>query len=151
MARERTFVLLKPDAVQRGLVGTILERFERRGLKIIGLKLTSVPRARAEEYYVEHRGKPFFEGLMQYIGSGPVIAVALEGDNAVATVRAMIGATDPATAAAGTIRADFGLSIGKNLIHASDSRKSADREIAIFFKAGELKDYERADEKWLFD
>ncbi len=151
MARERTFVLLKPDAVQRALVGAILHRFERRGLKVLGLKLITMTKATAEQYYAEHRGKPFFDGLIRYVTSGPTIAVVLEGKDAVAIVRSMMGATNPATAAPGTIRADFGVDIGRNLIHGSDSVKSGEREIATFFRPDELHAYARIDEAWLYE
>lgn len=151
MARERTFVLLKPDAVQRALIGAIVHRFERRGLKVVALKLTAASRTTAEEYYVEHRGKPFFDGLVQYVTSGPVAAMVLEGKDAVAVVRSMMGATNPAAAAPGTIRADFGIDIGRNLIHGSDSVTSAAREIRIFFRPEELQAYSRIDEAWLYD
>ena len=146
---ERTFALLKPDAVQRGLAGQILSRFERRGLKIVGLKLMRVPRQLAESYYAEHKGKPFYEPLMAYITSGPVIAMVLEGDGAVAIVRKMMGKTNSAEAEPGTIRGDFALTIGRNVIHGSDSLESAKREIGFFFKTDELQDYRRIDETWL--
>jgi nucleoside-diphosphate kinase len=146
---ERTFVLLKPDAVQRGLIGTILERFEERGFKLIGLRLMSVSRDLAEAYYAEHRGKAFFEPLMSYIASGPVVAAVLEGDGAVAIVRRMMGKTNPSEAEPGTIRGDFALTIGRNIIHGSDSLESAKREIGLFFKAEELYEYKRIDEAWL--
>ncbi len=146
---ERTFALLKPDAIQRGLAGQILARFEGRGLKIIGLKLMRVSRSLAESYYAEHKGKPFYEPLMAYITSGPVVAMVLEGDGAVAIVRKMMGKTNSAEAEPGTIRGDFGLTIGRNVIHGSDSPESAKREIGFFFKAEELQDYKRIDEAWL--
>jgi nucleoside-diphosphate kinase len=135
--------------VQRGLVGHILARFEDRGLKIVGLKLLQVSRSLAETYYAEHRGKAFFEPLMAYIGSGPVVAAVLEGDGAVAIVRTMMGATDAAKAEPGTIRGDFALTIGRNVIHGSDSEASAKREIHLFFKDDELHAYARIDEAWL--
>jgi nucleoside-diphosphate kinase len=146
---DRTFVLLKPDAVQRGLVGEIVRRFEQRGLKIVGMKMLRVPRSLAETYYAEHRGKTFFDPLLAYIGSGPVVAMVLEGDSAVALVRVMMGKTDAAQAAPGTIRGDFGLTIERNVIHGSDSPESADREIKLFFDSKELFAYERVDETWL--
>ncbi len=151
MAGERTFVLLKPDAVQRALIGAIVHRFERRGLKVVALKLTAASKTTAEEYYAEHRGKPFFDGLIHYVTSGPVAAMVLEGKDAVAVVRSMLGATNPAAAAPGTIRADFGINIGRNLIHGSDSVTSAAREIRIFFRPEELHTYARIDEAWLYD
>ncbi len=146
---ERTFALLKPDAVQRGLAGEILSRFEHRGLKIVGLKLMRVSRSLAESYYAEHKGKPFYEPLMAYITSGPVVAMVLEGDGAVAIVRKMMGKTNSAEAEPGTIRGDFALTIGRNVIHGSDSPESAKREIAFFFKPEELQDYKRIDEAWV--
>ena len=146
---ERTFALLKPDAVQRGLSGRILERFERRGLKVLGLKMMRVSRPLAESYYAEHKGKPFYEPLMAYITSGPVIAMVLEGDGAVAIVRKMMGKTDSAEAEPGTIRGDFALTIGRNVIHGSDSPESAKREIHFFFKPEEIQAYTRIDEAWL--
>lgn len=146
---ERTFVLLKPDAVQRGFAGEILSRFERRGLKILGLKLMHVTRSLAETYYAEHKGKPFFEPLISYVTSGPVVAMVLEGDNAVAIVRRMMGKTNAAEAEPGTIRGDFALTIGRNVIHGSDSPDSAKREISLFFKPEELHGYQRIDEAWL--
>jgi len=135
--------------VQRGLVGPIVERFERRGLKLIGMKLLRVSRSQAETYYAEHKGKAFFEPLMAYITSGPVVAMALEGDGVVALVREMLGKTNAAEAEPGTIRGDFALTIGRNVIHGSDSPESAKREIGLFFKPEELHAYARIDEAWL--
>ena len=146
---ERTFVLLKPDAVQRGLIGEILSRFERRGLKVTALKLIRVSRSLAETYYAEHKGKPFFEPLMAYIGAGPVVAMVLEGDGAVAAIRKMMGKTNSAEAEPGTIRGDLALTIGRNVIHGSDSGESAKREISLFFKPDEIHAYTRIDEPWL--
>ncbi len=146
---ERTFALLKPDALQRGLAGEILARFEHRGLKIVGLKIMRVSRSLAESYYAEHKGKPFYEPLMSYITSGPVVAMVLEGDGAQAIVRKMMGKTNSAEAEPGTIRGDFALTIGRNVIHGSDSLESAKREIAFFFKPEELQEYKRIDEAWL--
>ena len=149
MGRERTFVLLKPDAVHRGLVGAIVQRFERRGLKLVALKSMNVSRQLAETYYAEHKRKPFFEGLVKYVTSSPVVAMVLEGDAAVAIVRKMMGTTNAAEAEPGTIRGDFGLTIGRNLIHGSDSPASAKREISLFFRPEELLEYVRIDEPWL--
>ncbi len=146
---ERTFALLKPDAIQRGLAGQILGRFERRGLKVVGLKMMRVTRQLAESYYAEHKGKPFYEPLMGYITSGPVVAMVLEGDGAVAVVRKMMGKTNSAEAETGTIRGDFALTIGRNVIHGSDSLESAKREIGFFFKPEELQEYKRIDEGWI--
>jgi nucleoside-diphosphate kinase len=148
---ERTLVLVKPDAMQRGLAGEIILRLERRGLRIAGLKLLQVDRALAERHYGEHVGKPFYEGLVGYITSSPIIAAVFEGTNAVESVRNTVGKTNPRDAAPGTIRGDFGLEIGRNLIHASDSIESAEREAGIFFDAAELQTYERAIDKWVFE
>ena len=146
---ERTFVLLKPDAVQRGLVGEVVHRFEKRGLKIVALRMLRVTRSLAETYYAEHKGKSFFEPLMAYIAAGPVVAMVLEGDGAVAAVRRMMGKTNSAEAEPGTIRGDFALTIGRNMIHGSDSLESAKREIALFFRPDEIQAYTRVDEAWL--
>ena len=146
---ERTFVLLKPDAVQRALVGEIIARFERRGLRLVAMKMLRVTRSLAETYYAEHKGKPFFEPLMAYITAGPVVAMVLEGDGAVAAVRKMMGKTNSAEAEPGTIRGDFALTIGRNIIHGSDSTESAKREIPLFFKGDEIHAYTRIDEPWL--
>ena len=151
MARERTFVLLKPDAVQRGLVGAVVRRFERRGLKLVGLKLTRVTKELAETYYVEHKGKGFFAPLVAYVTSAPVVAMAWEGEGAVAAVRKMMGKTNSAEADPGTIRGDFALTIGRNVIHGSDGSASAAREIGLFFTPQELHDYARIDEAWLYE
>lgn len=151
MERERTLFLVKPDAMQRGLAGEIIKRLESRGLKIAGLKLMQVPRAMAEKHYAEHRGKPFFEGLVSFITSTPVIAAVFEGTNAIEVVRATNGLTNPAKAAPGTIRADFGLETGRNLVHASDSAQSAAREIKIFFKPAELVEWSRDSDRWIFE
>lgn len=146
---ERTFVLLKPDAVQRALVGEIVGRLERRGLKLVGMKMLRVPRSLGETYYAEHKGKAFFESLMAYITAGPVVAMVVEGDGAVGTVRKMMGKTNSMEAEPGTIRGDLALTIGRNIIHGSDSSESARREIDLFFKPDELHAYVRTDETWL--
>jgi len=146
---ERTFVLLKPDAVQRGLVGQIVGRFERRGLKLVGMKMLRVTRSLGETYYAEHKGKPFFDSLIVYITAGPVVAMVLEGDGAVSAVRKMMGKTNSAEAEPGTIRGDLALTIGRNVIHGSDSTESAKREIPLFFRADEIHAYTRVDESWL--
>ena len=148
---ERTLVLIKPDAMQRGLAGEILARLERRGLRIAGLKLLQVDRDLASRHYGEHVGKPFYEGLVSYITSCPIVAMVLEGSGAVEAVRASVGKTNPREAAPGTIRGDYGLEIGRNLIHASDSVESAARECALFFGAAELQSYERAIDAWVFE
>ena len=148
---ERTLVLIKPDAMQRGLASEILGRLERRGLRIAGLKLLQVDRALAERHYGEHNGKPFFEGLVGYITSCPIIAACFEGTDAVESVRATMGKTNPREAAPGTIRGDYGLEIGRNLVHGSDSAESAQRELDLFFEAGELLDVKRDIDPWVFE
>jgi len=148
---ERTFVLLKPDAVQRGLIGEIVSRFEHRGLKLAALKLVRVTRSLAETYYSEHKGKAFFEPLMSYVAAGPVVAMVIEGDGAVTAVRKMMGKTNSAEAEPGTIRGDLALTIGRNVIHGSDSVESAKREISLFFKPDEIQAYARIDETWLHE
>ncbi len=145
---ERTLVLLKPDAVQRGLAGRIIARLEDRGLKLVGLKLMQMDMATAQRHYAEHVDKPFFQGLSEFIMSRPIIAMAIEGKNVVETVRSTIGATNPQAAAPGTIRGDMAIDIGRNLIHGSDSTESAERELAIFFDEGEILDYERETDRW---
>ena len=148
---ERTLVLIKPDAMQRGLASQILARLEQRGLRIVGLKLMQVDRALAERHYGEHAGKPFFEGLVSYITACPIIAAVFEGTGAVESVRATMGKTNPREAAPGTIRGDFGLEIGRNLVHGSDSPASAQREISLFFQASELLEVERSVDEWVFE
>lgn len=148
---ERTFAMVKPDGVQRGLAGGILARFEQRGLKLVGLKMLLIPREMAEGHYGEHRGKPFFGPLVDFISSGPVVAMVLEGKQAVTTVREMMGATDPLKAAPGTIRGSFGLDVGRNVVHGSDSPASAEREIELFFRPEELIDYSRSIDTWLYE
>jgi nucleoside-diphosphate kinase len=148
---ERTLILIKPDAMQRGLAGEILARLERRGLRIVGLKLMQVDRALAERHYGEHAGKPFYEGLVGYITACPIIAAVLEGTDAVEAVRNTMGKTNPREAAPGTIRGDLGLEIGRNLIHGSDSLGSAEREVSLFFQAGELQAYTRDSDRWVFE
>ncbi len=138
MAVERTLILAKADAVVRGLVGDILARFERRGYTILGLKLMHVTREQAQRHYAEHDGKPFFAGLVDYITASPVVAMVIEGEDAIEGCRTTIGATNPIKAAPGTIRGDYGQTIGRNLVHGSDSAASAEREVAIFFRADEL-------------
>lgn len=148
---EKTFAMVKPDGVQRGLVGRILVRFEDRGLKVTALKLMKIPRELSERHYEEHKGKSFYEPLLSYITSGPVVCMVLEGENAVAAVRAMMGKTNPQDAAPGTIRADFGQVTGRNIVHGSDSPESAKREIKLFFNDYEMQKYEKIDEAWLFE
>ncbi len=135
--------------MQRALVGEIVGRFERRGLKVVALKMVRVTRPLAETYYAEHKGKGFFQPLISYITAGPSVAMVLEGDGAVAAVRRMMGKTNSAEAEPGTIRGDLALTIGRNVIHGSDSPESANREISLFFKADELSEYTRIDDAWL--
>jgi nucleoside-diphosphate kinase len=151
MATERTLVIVKPDAVQRGLIGPILGRLEARGLKIVGLKLVQVSQDLAAKHYAEHEGKAFYPGLLKYITSAPVIVACVEGTSAVQMVRNSVGATNPLNAAPGTIRGDYALDIGRNLIHASDAPSTADRELALWFTAAELVSYERDTDRWIFE
>ena len=145
---DRTLVLVKPDGVQRLLTGRIVSRFEERGLKIVGLKLVQVDRGLAERHYAIHREKPFFGGLVDFITSSPLVAMVLEGPNAIAVVRSMVGATRPHEAAPGTIRGDFALETAQNLVHASDGPDTAVSEIALWFGADELVSYERDIDRW---
>ncbi|WP_245612680.1 nucleoside-diphosphate kinase [Kosmotoga pacifica] len=138
---ERTFVYLKPNTIQRQLVGEVIRRFERRGLKIVGMKMLWMSKEQAVELYKEHIGKDFYEPLIKFVTSGPVVAMVLEGPHAIELVRHTIGNTDPLKASGGTIRGDYAISVRKNIVHASDSLESATREISLFFKAEELFDY----------
>lgn len=146
---ERTLVLLKPDALQRGLVGRIIARLEDRGLKLVGMKLMRMDMDLARAHYAAHVEKPFFAGLAAFMTSRPIIAMAVEGKNAVQLVRQATGATDPQKADSGTIRGDFGMDIGRNLVHGADSPEAAERELAIFFREGELFAYERETDRWI--
>ncbi len=146
---ERTLVLVKPDGVQRGLVGRITARYEERGLKIVGLKLVQVDRDLADRHYAVHRGKPFFAGLVEFITSGPLVAMVLEGPGAIGLVRAMNGATRPAEAAPGSIRGDLAIETGQNLVHASDSAETAATEIGLWFGQDELLSYSREIDRWV--
>jgi nucleoside-diphosphate kinase len=148
---ERTLIIVKPDAVQRGLSGEIIRRFENRGLRIVGMKFIHMSRELAGKHYAIHQGKPFYNGLIQYITSAPVIVMVLEGTQAVAVARNTIGATKPVDAAAGTIRGDLGLEVGRNLVHGSDSVDNAAKEISLFFSAGELIDWTRDTDRWIFE
>jgi len=147
---ERTFVMIKPDGVQRGLIGEIISRLERRGLKLVAMKMVKVDEGLARRHYAVHEGKPFFEGLVRYITSAPVVAMVVEGTNAVAAVRQTVGATKPFEAAPGTIRADFALEIGRNLVHASDAPETAAAEIGLWF-GDELIDWQRSVDSWIFE
>jgi nucleoside-diphosphate kinase len=146
---ERTLVLIKPDGVQRALVGRIIERYEQRGLRIVGLKMVNVERELAERHYGVHRDKPFFAGLVEFITSSPLVALVVEGPNAIAVCRAINGATRPHEAAPGSIRGDLALETGQNLVHASDSAETAGQEVELWFSADELFDYSREIDRWV--
>ena len=149
MSTQRTLVLVKPDGVQRGLVGEIVGRFERRGLHLVGMKLMRVSEELAGRHYAEHRQRPFFAGLVAFITSSPVVAMAWEGPDAVGIVRSMMGATNPAQSAPGTIRGDFAVEIGMNVVHGSDSPERGEQEIELFFGSDELLDWPAALQPWL--
>jgi nucleoside-diphosphate kinase len=146
---ERTLILLKPDCVHRRLVGALMERFERKGLRLVGLKLVQASRALAEQHYAVHKSRPFFESLLKFLTSGPTVAVVLEGPSAVAVMRTMIGLTDGVKSPPGTIRGDYGISVQNNLIHGSDSVENATQEIALWFKPEELVAYTPVDSVWV--
>lgn len=148
---ERTLVLVKPDGVQRGLIGEVTSRLERRGLRLVAAKFMNVSRHLAETHYAIHKGKPFYDGLISYITSAPVMAMVWEGPNAVAAVRQTMGATRPTEAAPGTLRHDFALEVGRNLTHASDEPANAEKEVALWFKKEELVDWKREVDKWIFE
>jgi len=149
---ERTLVLLKPDAVQRGLVGEIVARFERKGLKLVGMKLRRFDEALLRRHYAAHAGKPFFDGLLRFMSSGPVVAIALEGAQAIAVTRSLMGKTNSAEATPGTIRGDYGMSVSFNLVHGSDGPESAKKELALFFSGeGEIVSWTPTAEAWVYD
>ncbi len=148
---ERTLILVKPDAMQRGLAFEVLRRLEQRGLRVVALRLMQVDEATAKRHYGEHEGKPFFQGLVDYITSSPIIAAVFEGTDAVAAARQTMGSTKPTEAAPGTIRGDFGLEIGRNLVHGSDSPESAEREIGIFFEGQPASEWSRETDRWIFE
>jgi nucleoside-diphosphate kinase len=150
---ERTFVMVKPDGVNRGLVGEVISRLEDRGLKLVGAKFVQMDEELAREHYGEHEGKPFFDGLVEFISSDPVMTMVWEGQDATRQVRRMMGATDPAESAPGTIRGDLGLDLGRNVIHGSDHEDPGanEREIDLFFDETELVDWDRAEENWLYE
>ncbi len=148
---ERTLVIVKPDGVQRGLVGEIIGRLERRGLRLAAMKFMAVQLELASQHYAVHEGKPFYEGLIQYITSGPVVVMAWEGHKVIEAVRQTVGATNPTAAAPGTIRADLAMDIGRNLIHASDKPETAAFELGLWFTAAELVDWARDGERWTFE
>ena len=148
---ERTLIILKPDAVQRGLTGEILTRFEARGLKIVAMRMQQVERELAEEHYAVHRERPFYESLVSYIISSPVVVLALEGRHAVEVARQTIGATNPREAAPGTIRGDLAIEIGRNLVHGSDAPETAEKELALWFDEAEYATHERINEGWVYE
>lgn len=148
---ERTFLMIKPDAVQRNLVGEIISRIERKGLKLVGAKLMTVPQSLAEEHYAEHVEKPFYGKLISFITSAPVFVMVVEGEDAVDVSRHIIGKTNPSDATPGSIRGDLGLTVGRNVIHGSDSVESAKREINLWFKEEELSNYESPRDTWLYE
>jgi len=146
---ERTFLMVKPDGVQRGLIGEIVKRFEQKGFQLVACKLMTVSREMAEKHYAEHKGRPFYEELVQFITSGPVLAMVWQGDQVIALARKMIGKTNTLEAEPGTIRGDFAVHTGRNIIHGSDSPENAEREIAIFFEPHEIVSYEKAVQTWI--
>lgn len=146
---ERTFVAIKPDGVQRGLIGPVITRLERRGLKLAAIRIMQVDEELARRHYAEHIERPFFTGLVSFITAGPIVAMIWEADNAVALARQTMGPTNPAEAPPGTIRGDFGIDIGRNIVHGSDSTASAAREIALFFGGGAGLDYARSTDQWI--
>jgi nucleoside-diphosphate kinase len=148
---ERTLVLVKPDGVQRGLIGEVITRLERRGLRLVAARFTAVNQELAEIHYAIHKGKPFYEGLIRYITSAPVMAMVWEGPNAVAAVRQTMGATRPVDAAPGSIRSDFALEVGRNLTHASDTPENGEKEVALWFRPEELVSWERSTDRWIFE
>lgn len=146
---EKTLILVKPDGVQRGLMGEIIARFEKRGLKLIGMKFIQMSQELAETHYGVHKERPFYNDLVSYITSGPVVAMVWQGKNAIAAARATIGATNPVEATAGSIRGDFGMEIGRNLVHGSDSPENGEKEAGYFFSADELVDWNRDADSWI--
>ncbi|MDQ0155221.1 nucleoside-diphosphate kinase [Robertmurraya andreesenii] len=147
---EKTFLMVKPDGVQRNLIGEIVSRFEKKGFQLVGAKLMSIPQELAEKHYGEHKERPFFGELVEFITSGPVFAMVWEGENVIATARTMMGATNPKDSLPGTIRGDFAATVGKNIIHGSDSPESAEREIGLFFKEEELVSYSKLIAEWIY-
>ncbi|MFC3038927.1 nucleoside-diphosphate kinase [Virgibacillus xinjiangensis] len=147
---EKTFLMIKPDGVQRNLIGPIIARFEAKGFKLAGAKLMTISDELAEKHYGEHKDKPFFGELVDFITSGPVLAMVWEGEDVILTARSMMGKTNPKEAASGTVRGDYGLTVGKNIIHGSDSAESAEREIALFFDNEEIISYSKHDSNWIY-
>ena len=148
---QRTFLAIKPDGVQRGLIGKIILKLEEKGFKLVGMKLMNVTNELAQKHYGEHKDKPFFKGLVSFIISGPIVAMVWEGKNIISSLRKIMGKTNPADADLGTIRGDFAIDIGKNVVHGSDSEESAKREIALFFKEEELIKWEQDIQKWIYE
>jgi len=148
---KHTFFMFKCDGIHREVVGEIISRFERRGIKICAMKMMKIQKELAERHYTEHKGKSFYEGLIDYVISGPVICMVLEGDNVISVVRSMMGTTNPQDAASGTIRGDLAMQTGRNIVHGSDSSESAKREIELFFNDYEIQKYQRHDETWLYE
>ena len=148
---ETTFLMIKPDGVQRGLIGEVVSRIEERGLRIVAQKMIKIDEQTASEHYAEHEGKDFYEPLLNYITSGPVVCMAIKGESSISIVRSMVGETDPKEANPGTIRGDYGIEIGRNIVHAADSFKSAERELDIFFDKSEYLDYSRVEEDWIYE
>lgn len=147
---EKSFLMVKPDGVQRNLVGEIVSRFEKKGFKLVGAKLMQISKDLAEEHYGEHKERPFFGELVEFITSGPVFAMVWEGEDVIKTARHMMGATNPSEADSGTIRGDYGVTVGKNVIHGSDSKESAEREINLFFNEREILSYNKQDSEWIY-
>lgn len=147
---QKSFIMVKPDGVQRGIVGEVVRRFEDKGFKLVGAKLMNVPTELAETHYGEHKERPFFGELVDFITSAPVFAMVWEGENVISTSRLMIGETNPAEAIPGSIRGDFAVTVGKNIIHGSDSPESAEREINLFFDESELTSYDKQDNAWIY-
>jgi nucleoside-diphosphate kinase len=148
---ERTFIMIKPDGVQRGLIGEVISRFERKGFTLVGMKFLAVSRELAEKHYAVHKERPFFAGLVEFIISSPVVAMVWEGENVIAAARTLIGATKPTDAQPGTIRGDFGIEVGRNLIHGSDAPETAQQEIALWFEDSELAAWDPTIKAWLYE
>jgi nucleoside-diphosphate kinase len=148
---ERSFVLVKPDGVQRGLIGDVINRLEKRGLRLVGAKFMMVSRELAETHYAIHKGKPFYDGLIRYITSGPVMAMVWEGPNAIAAIRQTMGSTRPLEAAPGSIRHDFALDVGRNITHASDTPENGEIEVKLWFNSVELVTWDRSIDRWIFE
>ncbi|MBS3816833.1 MAG: nucleoside-diphosphate kinase [Candidatus Thermoplasmatota archaeon] len=148
---ETTFLMVKPDGVQRGFIGEVVSRLEERGLRMTAMKMMQLDREAAKEHYAEHEGKDFYEPLLKYITSGPVVAMAVKGNSAISLVRDMVGETDPKDAKPGTIRGDFGIDVGRNIVHAADSSESAERELDIFFNGSDYQEYKRVEESWVYE